>query len=448
MNKTIFDLIVIGGGPAGYSSAVRASQLGAKVLLVDKDALGGTCLNRGCVPTKFLWEAQHLHSKIKRAPAYGITAEIKELSFPALMQKKNRAVGLLSKGIGLLLESYNVTVVEGTAVFSGTKTLSVSLKNGGSESYTAENIIIAAGSEPSVIPGYPFDHEKIIDSTDALNLKDLPRTLLVIGGGAIGVEFASIYSSLGAEVSLVEKEAQLLPGEDPEFAQEVRKNLERQGIKVVTGSSTFDEFLKENQIVLIATGRRTSSASLNLDITGVKHGPKNIRVNEYLETSQKGIYSAGDVTGAWLLAYTAQAEGVVAAENALGAKNRVDYSVIPKVVFSNPPAASVGIMSFKIPEYAVSGRFPFTASSRAFIENERTGWVKIMAEKKTGLITGGQVIGARAEEIISGISIAVRKKLTLQDLSREIFFHPSLSETVHGACEDALGKCVDLPKKI
>ena len=446
--QTKYDLIVIGAGPAGYSAAVRASQLGAKVVIIDKSGLGGTCLNWGCIPTKFLWEAANLQSKIRKAPSYGITAEVKEFSFQALIQKKNKMVELLSKGVRQLLESYKVTVIEGNAVFTGPKTVQISQADGNIENFSADKIIIAAGSVPSAIPGYTVDHDKIIDSTDALNLTELPKTLLVVGGGAIGVEFASIYSALGTEVNLVEKENQLLPGEDKELSEEVKKSLSRQGIKVTTGISSFEDLAKNSEKVLIATGRKSNASSLALEKTGVKFSTKSIEVNEYLETSVAGIYSAGDVSGKAFLAYTAQAEGVCAAENAFGDKATLNYYAIPKAVFSTPPAASVGAVNSDGSADTIVGKYDFTANSRAFIEGERRGWVKVSADKRTGIITGGQIFGSGAEEIISVLALAVRNKLTLQSLSREIFFHPSLSEAVHCACEVALNQCVDLPKKI
>jgi len=446
MDKTNFDIIVIGAGPAGYSAAVRASQLGAKVLLIERSAAGGTCLNRGCIPTKFLWEGLHLASKIKKASGYGITAEFKEISFRALFDKKNRNVELLSKGVKQLLESYNVNIVEGSVAFTSEKTIEVTSESGTKSNYSCDKFIIAAGSSPSLLPGYTFDHFKVIDSTDALNLQSLPQTLLVVGGGAIGVEFASIFARLGSSVTLVEKMNQLLPGEDLEIAETVKTQLIKDGVKVTTGIASFDDIAKTSEKVLIAIGRKSNASLLNLEKSGIKFSPKGIETNQFFETSQKGIYAAGDVTGKSYLAYIAQAEGISAAENAMGITNTINYSVIPKVVFSNPPAASVG--TAKLGADTVTGRFTFTANSRAFIESERRGSVKVTAEKATGKIIGGAVIGACAEELITIIALAVKQEMTLESLPREIFFHPSLSEAIHCACQDAQSKCVDLPKKI
>jgi len=450
MEKGNFDLIVVGSGPAGYSAAVRASQMGARVLLVERSAAGGTCLNWGCIPTKFLWEALHLEARIKKASNYGIIADLKAISFPDLTEKKNKTVELLSRGVKQLMESHAVTVIEGTAAFSATKAIDVISKNGVKTVYFCDKYILATGSSPTAFPGYAFDHDKIIDSTDALNLKEVPKTLLIIGGGAIGVEFASIFARLGSSVTLVEKEIQLLPGEDPELADAVKKSLQRDGVKVNTGApASFEDMAKNSDKLLIATGRRSNAALLNLEQTAVRYSNKGIEVNKFLETSQKGIYAAGDVTGNFYLAYTAQAEGVCAAENAMGTKIVLDHAVIPKVVFSNPPAASVGIANLNLkPGNIITGSFAFAASSRAFIESERRGWVKIIAEKVSGKIIGGMVLGTCAEELITVIAIAIKHRMTLHNMTRELFFHPSLSEAIHCACEDALAKCVDLPKKI
>ena len=426
---------------------MRASQLGARVLLIEKSSAGGTCLNRGCIPTKFLWEALHLESKIKKASNYGISADLKAISFRDLIAKKNKTIEQLSKGTKQLLDSHSVTVIEGTADFSAIKSINIASSNGEKNTYYCDKFIIAAGSSPAGLHGYACDHKKVVDSTDILELEQSPKTLLVVGGGAIGVEFASIFARLGSEVTLVEKENQLLPGEDPVLADEVKKSLTRDGVKVNTSTGPFDDLAKASEKVLIAIGRRSNAPYLNLDKTAVRYSHKGIEINKFLETSQKGIYAAGDVTGSHYLAYIAQAEGICAAENAFGIKRVLNHDIIPKVVFSNPPAASVGNTNIKSGNI-ITGSFSFAASSRAFIESERRGWVKIIAEKTSEKIVGGLVLGSCAEELIAVIAIAVKTKMTLHDMTREIFFHPSLSEAIHCACEDALAKCVDLPKKI
>lgn len=444
-----YDLIVIGGGPAGYGAAVRGAQLGASVLLVEKEAIGGTCLNWGCIPTKFLWESLHLKKKLSRAQDYGISVEVKGLDFNTLWQKKTKTVEQLVKGLSALLKSYAIEAIEGTATVSKSKEVQIKQKSGESVTVKSEKIVIAAGSRPANLKILSIDHNKIIDSTDILNLKELPKTLLVIGGGPIGVELAGVMAGMGCEVKLVEKEPQLLPSADAELAQEVKKLLERQSVKVITGAGSLDEHINAAEKVLLATGRKPNIEELGLEAAGIKYSNKGIETNDFLETSVKGIYAAGDVTGRSLLAYIAQAEGVAAAENALkDKKSKLDYSVIPWAVFSDPPAAGVGAKEsdFK-PEDISVGKFQLAASGRATIEAERAGWVKVICEKKTGKLLGGSIVGPGAEEIIPILTLAIQNKLAAKDLSREIFFHPSISEALHNACEDAFGKCIDLPKK-
>lgn len=444
-NNTSYDLIVIGAGPAGYSAAIRAAQMKASVLIIDKGSFGGTCLNWGCIPTKFLWESVTAARKIKRAADFGIEAELKGCNFPLMQAKKARATDLLKKSLRKLIEGYGITIIEGTGRFISNDTLAVQGNDGSSSTITGKKIIIATGSLPKSIPGLAIDHQKIIDSTDALNLASVPQKLLIIGGGAIGVEMATIFSNLGSEVLLIEKEPQLLPGEDGDLAAELRKILERSGVKVITGGCQFAELLPQYDKVLVVTGRQPGIDGLDLEKAGIAFTSKGITVDEHLQTSSGAVFAAGDVAGNCYLAYTAQAEGIIAAENALGQRRSPEYSTIPRVVFSQPPAASVGVRTTD--GTMITGRFPLAASSRAFIEGERTGWVKIIADKASGRVIGGQVIGPHAEDLIAVIGMAIRHKLTVHDLRRELFFHPSLSEAIHGACEDATGSCVDLPNK-
>ncbi|MFH1367835.1 MAG: dihydrolipoyl dehydrogenase [Elusimicrobiota bacterium] len=448
MANNTYNLIVIGAGPAGYSAAIRGAQLGALVLLVEKEAVGGTCLNWGCMPTKFLWESLHLQKKMRRAADYGITADVKGQDFTALQQKKGKTVELLTKGLSALLKSYSIETAEGAASFAGPDEIIIKKKNGETQSVKGKKIIIATGSRSSNLKDLAIDHNKILDSTDLLNIKEPPKSLLIIGGGAIGVELATIYSGLGCEVTVIEKEPQLLPAADAELAAEVKKILERQGVKVITGSGDFGELVKTADKVLLSAGRKPNVDGLALEKAGVKYSEKGIEIDEFCRTSDENIYAAGDVTGKSFLAYVSQAEGAAAAENALGGKTTVNRDAVPWAVFSDPPVAGVGARENDLPAEKISiGRFQLAASGRAAIESERKGWAKIICEKSTGKLLGGCMAGPGAEELMPVLALAVRNKLTAKDLSREIFFHPSISEALHCACEDALGKCVDLPAK-
>lgn len=437
------DILVIGGGPAGYSAAIRGAQLGASVILADSGSFGGTCLNWGCIPTKFLWEAGHLEKKLKRAADYGISVELKGRDFAALQQKKARSIDLLVKSLRRMIESHGVALVEGAASFLDAHTVLA-----GTVTVRAEHIIIAAGSRPAALPGMAFDHTRIIDSTDALALNAAPATLMIVGGGAIGVEMAFIFAGAGSAVQLFEKEERILPLEDVELSNEVKRNLERAGVKVITGRVATSDEQAACEKIMVVTGRKSNADTLNLEKAGVVFTPKNIPVNENLQTNIPHIYAAGDIAGKAFLAYTAQAEGIAAAENCRGKRTAVDYSVIPRVVFSQPPAAGIGAREQDVKaDQVLIGRFPFSANSRAFIEGERAGWVKVIADKRSGVILGASLVGSSVEEMVPILGLAIRHHLTLHDLRREIFFHPGLAEAIHCASEDAEKRCVDLPKK-
>ena len=452
MNVTFpasLDLIVIGGGPAGYSAAIRAAQFGNSVLLVEKERLGGACLNSGCIPTKFLWETLNLEKKIKRAADHGFAHVPARPEFSLVQQKKNKAIDIIGHGLQNLLASYPITIIEGTAHFTGHRQVAITTRDGAITEAQASKIIIATGSRPRDIPELGIDPIRIINSDDALRLGGVPKTMAIIGAGAIGVEFAFIFAGFGCDVTLIEKESHILPAEDGELSSEVKKLLQRQGVKVIESAGTLEPLIRDAEQVLVATGRQPNIETLNLPAAKINFNENGITVNAYLETSQNGVYACGDVTGKNYLAYIAQAEGIAAAENIHGGKNTIDYSTTPRVIFSQPPIASAGKRPKDCdPAEVIAGRFPFTANSRAFIEGERTGWVKVLVEKKTGLIAGCQVIGAEAEALISIISMALKRKTTVNDLKREMFFHPSMAESIFGACEDAFNKCIDLPNKI
>jgi dihydrolipoamide dehydrogenase len=448
MANNQYDLIVIGGGPAGYSAAIRAAQLGANAAVIEKEKFGGTCMHAGCIPTKYLCETLHLIRRIKKSASYGIFSDIKIANFAEIQKQKEKTIYMLNAGLIKLIQSYPIEMINGSAVFKDKNTLEVTENDGNALELSSKRIIIAAGSSPRSLPGLEIDHEKILDSTDILNAKKMPKSLLIVGGGAIGVEFATIAAGFGSSVLLVEKEGQLLPGEDKELAEEVKKSLQRQGIKVQVGQGSINGYMQKYESILVAVGRKPNVSSLNLEKANIKYSEKGIDVNTHFETSQNGIYAAGDVTGNGFYAYTAQAEGVLAAENAMGKKSTSDCPPVPRVVFSHPTIASVGAGEhFRASNTVTTGYFPFAANGKAAVLGERSGWVKIVANKETGRILAGQIIGLDAENMISIIAIAIKHKLTVNDLSREMFFHPSVAETIHGACEDVLKKCIDLPRK-
>ncbi|MFA6613567.1 MAG: dihydrolipoyl dehydrogenase [Endomicrobiia bacterium] len=442
-----YDVAIIGAGPAGYTSAVRFAQLGLKVAIIEKDKLGGTCLNSGCIPTKFLWQAAKTKQKILKSLEYGIKSTIEPINFQDIINRKNKIVENLSKGVQRLLESYNIEIVKGKASFKSSNRLVIKTDNEEFE-ITADKIIVATGSISKSIPNVQFDHIKYIDSTDALNLTVIPKNMLVIGGGAIGIELSSIFATFGCDITLREIFPQLLPNEDLELAQEIAKGLSRQGIKVEVGCS--DALQDENKFekILIVAGRQASIDELNVSNINLQTDKRNYLVSDDYSTNIKNIFAIGDITGKCFLAYTAGQDGINIVEKLINHKIEKSNDPIPKVVFSFPPVASVKDCEFDNYQNIVYGKFLFSANARAQIEFERTGWVKVAVDKDSEKILGVWIIGANADELINIASVMIKANMTVCDLSKNIFFHPSLAEMILGACEQALNKCPDLPKSI
>lgn len=431
-----YDVIIIGAGPAGYSCAVRFAQLGNKVALIEKNEIGGTCLNTGCIPTKFLWQSLKIKNSISKAYEYGIKTAPAEINFQDIISKKNKLVENLRKSLQRMIESYKIEIIKGTASF-----ISCSIIKVNDVQLTAEKIIVAAGSTPKSIPGVIIDHNKFIDSTDALSLNEVPKKMLVIGGGAIGIELATIYCGFGSEITLREILPQLLPGEDSEIAKEIEKNLLRQGVSVETGCADALKDADSFDKVLIVAGRQSTSQELSVKNAGLQTDLKNYIISENGTTNNKNIFAAGDATGKNFLAYTAQQDGINIAENNF---NKTEF-VIPKAVFSYPPAASVKVNNFDKYTDVIYGKFPFAASARAQIEGQRTGFVKAAVEKNSERILAVWIIGTNADELIDTASVIIQNKMSVKDLSKNMFFHPGFSEMILNACEAALGKCTELP---
>jgi dihydrolipoamide dehydrogenase len=438
------DVLVIGGGSAGYSAAIRAAQMGAGVVLIEKDKIGGTCLNYGCVPSKFLWHSAKLLKEAKKMVEYGLNIELKGFDFPKNTEKRNRVIDTLVRGIRSVLDSWGIETIKGSARFLAPKQIEVAKDDGSKIRIDASKVIIAAGSSPRGVPGLEIDHKKFIDSTDALSLKEIPKSLLIIGGGSIGVEFAYYFSVFGARVTLFECEKCILPREDNEFSSEIKKMLEFEGVKVFEGGDVPGTLLEQAELVLVAIGRKPNIESLGLKAGGIEFSKAGIKTDAFLKTTEPDTFACGDVLGKWNLAYTAQAEGVCAGENALGKKNTVDYSCIPKVYFSDTMLASTGACA---EEGASVGRYTMMANSVAHIRGEKKGFVKILSDNYTGRIIGGKIVGSNASDMISQLSAAIKNKLCVSDLTRELFFHPSLSEAIFEAGEDNHKKCVHTPRE-
>ncbi|MDR2251410.1 MAG: NAD(P)/FAD-dependent oxidoreductase [Endomicrobium sp.] len=445
MGSNKYDIAVIGSGPGGFSAAVRAAQLGAKTVVIEKSFVGGTCLNCGCMPTKFLWQALKLKQKIQKSYEYGFNSKLEPIVFSDIINKRDKNISNIRRGMELVLSSYSIDVIKGTASFKDKNMLSVS-NEGNYLDILAGKIIIALGTKPSSIKSFNFDGNKIISSTNALSLNQIPKTMLVVGGGAIGVEMATIFSGFGCSVTLAECEGQLLPNEDTEISEEVKKNLSRQGVEVFTSCTDSLDSISKYEKILIVTGRSPIN-DFGIDKIGVKTTVRGfVETNEFCQTNIENIYAVGDIAGKNLLAYTAQNEGCIAAENAVkGNSLKIDNKVILQVVFSMPQSASVKIVDFSNYKNVSLGKFPFTASGRAFIEGERAGFVKCAVDKVTQKPLAFWLVGAHSDELINTASQILVNGTN--HISRESFFHPSLCESLLNSYEDALEKCTELPKK-
>ncbi len=469
----LYDLVVIGSGPGGYTAAIRAAQLGAKVAVIEKEHLGGTCTNKGCIPTKALVAAVETLKTIERASDFGIKVGSTEVNFPALQRHKNRTVERLRKGIEWLFKSYDIDLIKGTGKFTrqgSSGALCVEITGDAEHSaLEAKRVIIATGSAPAPVPGANIDGEKIMTSDHILELSEIPPSLLVVGAGAIGLEFASIFNALGSKVTLVEMMPQIAPGEDEEIAELLRRSLVNKGIEIktgvqaegfrirpegvevkLTGGKTEPASAPVFSTVLIAVGRKPYISELGLEKLGVETDGQQIKVNRRMETSRPGVYAIGDVVGGTLLAHVAAAEGIVAAENALGKTSETDYRVIPNCIYTCPEMASVGLTEAKAKQtgYKVKvGRFPFSVNGKALAWDEPKGLVKVVADEDTGEVLGVHTIGPQVTELIGQAAVALKLEATVEEFDRISWAHPTLSEAIMEAALDVRREAIDLPRK-
>lgn len=453
-----YDVVVLGAGPGGYVAALRAAQLGATVCLIEKNVVGGTCLNRGCIPSKALIHSAALWKRAKEGGILGVTASQWQFDWGKAQTRKNDIVNAQLKGVHTLLQAAKVEVKRGAGSLVDAKTVKVSA-NGTADTVTGKAIILASGSEPAGIPGVQVDGGRVLTSTEALQLSELPRTFLIVGGGVIGMEFASMLSSLGTHVTVVEMLPQILAMEDPMLVRVLQGVLQKYGVtvhvntkveKIETAASGVRVQISggtalEAECVLIATGRSLNSQGIGLEAVGVKTERAAIQVNERMETSVSGIYAIGDVTGISLLAHVASMQGLVAAANATGGHAAMDYSAIPNCIYTDPEIASVGLSEPVAKEQGRSikvGRFNFAALGKAMCIGETAGMVKVVADAQTDKVLGVGIVGPHATDLIAEGVLAIRHGLTAQQVAETIHSHPTLPEAMGEAMHDVHGQAI------
>jgi dihydrolipoamide dehydrogenase len=465
--QTPFDVAIIGTGPGGYVAAIRAGQLGLKTAVIEKDTrYGGTCLLRGCIPTKALLRDAHLLQEVKRAVQQGLfkTGDV-GIDWEKIQDRKKDVVDKMAKGVDFLFRKNKVTVFKGYGTIVAPNKIEVK-GDGVSTEVIARNIIVATGSEAKSLPGYNFDEKTVLSNVGILDLNQIPKSMLVVGSGAVGVEFASIYNSFGTKVVLIEVLPNIVPLEDEEISKELKRVFTKKGIEVYTKAKlesakpsaggvdvTFQtekgEVKKYTvEKLLMATGRGPNTANIGLDKIGVAMERGFVKVNEFMETNVKGVYAVGDITTSQQLAHVAMQEGIVAVEKIAGKHPQpIKYNQVPACTYCDPQVASVGLTETKAKEagYKVKvGKFPFTAIGKAKIEDATEGFVKIVADEQYGEILGVHMIGNTVTEMIPEAVTAMALEGTVEDLVNTIHAHPTLAEATHEAMENVFGAAIHI----
>ena len=463
-----FDLIVVGSGPGGYVAAIRASQLGMKVAVVERESLGGICLNWGCIPTKALLKSAQVFEYINHASDYGIQVSDAKADFDGMIKRSRGVANGMSKGIKFLFRKNKITVLEGNGKLARGKKVIVTDTKGDAKEYRAEHIIIATGARAKELPNLPIDGKNIIGYREAMTLTKQPKSMVVVGAGAIGVEFAYFYHSIGTEVTIVEfLEQGLVPREDPDVSKELGKLYKRKGIKVLGNTSVESVDTKGRgckvlvksrkdgkteeikcDIVLSAAGVTPNTENIGLESLGIKTDRGFVLVDEYYRTNVAGIYAIGDIIPGAALAHVASAEGIICVENIAGKNpHTIDYNNIPSCTYCSPEVASVGYTEQAAKEagYEVKvGKFPFTASGKASAAGDKSGFVKIIFDAKYGELLGAHLIGANVTEMIAEIVAARKLETTGHELIKTIHPHPTMSEAIMEAAAAAYDEVIHL----
>jgi dihydrolipoamide dehydrogenase len=464
MAERQYDVTVIGGGPGGYVAAIRAAQLGLKVGLVERDKLGGVCLNWGCVPSKALLKSAELYNAFKKSQEFGISHTGLTYDFSKIITRSRGVADRISKGVEYLMKKNKIEVIPGSAKLIGKNSIEVTKDGKVTETIKSKSIILATGGRPRSVPGVTIDRKKIITSTEAMSLPEQPKSLIVIGGGAIGVEFAYFYNSFGTKVTIVEMLPSILPIEDKEITKILDSSLKKSGIDILTNTkvenikidhevtvTVSDKDGKKDvkaDLALMAVGVQANIENLGLEAVGVKTERGFIIVNEFGKTNIDGIYAVGDVSGPPLLAHVASHEGIVAADHIAGkAKHGIDKSNVPSCTYCQPQVASVGLTE----EAAVAkgykvkiGRFPFRPLGKAMASGETEGIVKLIFDEKYGELLGAHIIGSEATEMIAELGMAKALETTWEELHNTMHAHPTLSEAVMEAAGQAFDAAINI----
>ena len=461
-------VVVIGAGPGGYVAAIRLAQLGAEVILIEKDKLGGTCLNVGCIPTKVLLHCAEVVTNLGEAQELGVKVDSSSINWDKVQEKRKKISSQLVMGVGSLVKANKIKLIEGSASFVDKHTLNIVKKDKTEEKLTFDKLIIASGSVPAIppIPGVK-ECPACIDSTAALELDKVPKSMLVIGGGVIGIEMATAYSAFGTKVTIVEALPKILPLMDTELSKMLKKSMQEKNIEILTGTKVLSVETTafgakvnveteqgnksfEAEKVLVAVGRRTYTESLDLAAAGIANDRGRITVNDKMQTNVEGIYAIGDCLGKVMLAHVASAQGEVAAENIMGANKKFNGATSPSCVYTDPEFAGVGLTEEQAKEqnkdYEV-GRFPLAANGKALIANGGQGVVKVIKGKEYNEILGVHILGPRATDLIAEAALMIGMEATAEDVIETIHAHPTLTEAVREAVLASEGIAIHIPNK-
>src|SRR5271157_2602414 len=462
-----YDVVVIGAGPGGYISAIRAAQLGQKTAIIDKQWLGGVCLNVGCIPSKALLKnAELAHTLRERGKEFGFSFENLKLDYSAAVARSRQVSERLVRGVGFLMKKNKIDVIMGTARLKSKDTVQVTDKDGQSQEIKAKNIVLAMGAQTSMIPGVKADGEKVVTYLEAILQTHRPESVAIIGAGAIGVEFATVWSSYGSKVTLIEMLPRIVPLEDEEVSAELAKAFTKRGIQMMTGqrvqsitpsetgvvvkvSGPDGEKSVEAEQALVAIGFKPNTRDIGLEEAGVSLNERGfIKIDERMATNVPGIWAIGDVTGQVLLAHVASAQGIICAENIAGVETiTLDYRMMPRATYCQPQVASMGLTEAQAREQGFEikvGKFPFQADGKALGLGDYTGWVKLIMDAKYGEILGAHMIGPEVSELLPELTMAQRNELTVAEIARNVHAHPTLSEAVMEAAHVAEGKSINI----